>query len=125
VEFHNEIQSAGVRIDPERIRIVLRNLLDNAIKYAGTDAGRIVTRLMETDHYFVIKISNRGPGIPERDIPNIFEPFYRADRSRSKTAGGYGLGLSLSKKIIQAHGGEIDIKNNEKQGVTATVKLKR
>jgi signal transduction histidine kinase len=54
-----------------------------------------------------IRISDDGPGIPEADIPNLFEPFFRVDRSRSKKTGGFGLGLSICKRIMEAHGGTI------------------
>ena len=57
----------------------------------------------------MICITDGGPGIPEGDVPSLFEPFFRVDRSRSKKTGGYGLGLSISKRIIEAHGGTIAV----------------
>ena len=66
-------------------------------------------------------IKDDGPGIPAEHLPYLFEPFYRVDKSRSKKTGGYGLGLSLCKKIMEAHGGRIDVFNNEIKGATIVI----
>jgi len=65
-----------------------------------------------------VRVSDDGPGIPESDLDNIFEPFFRVDRSRSKSTGGYGLGLSICKRIMEAHGGAITVERNPGRGTT-------
>ena len=112
-------------MDSERIRIVFKNLLDNAFKYSRADSNPVEISIRADNDVTIVKIIDDGPGIPEEDIPQLFEPFYRVDRSRSKKTGGYGLGLSLSKKIMDAHGGKIEISNNEDRGVTVTLSFKK
>ena len=113
-----------LNIDAGRIRIVFKNLLDNAFKFSRADSNPVEISIRADKDVTIVKIIDDGPGIPEEDIPQLFEPFYRVDRSRSKKTGGYGLGLSLSKKIMDAHGGKIEISNNEDRGVTVTLSLK-
>jgi len=110
----------NLRIDPRRIRMVLSNVLENAIKYARPDS-KPVRISIDADKKVTVQIRDDGIGIPESDLPRLFEPFYRVDRSRSKKTGGYGLGLSLCKKIMQAHDGDIHIKNNPERGITVTL----
>lgn len=88
------------------------------------DSNPVETSIRDDDDVTIIQIKDDGPGIPEEDIPQLFEPFYRVDRSRSKKTCGYRLGLSLSKKIIDAHGGKIERSNNEDRGVSVTLSLK-
>ena len=114
-----------LKIDAGRIRIVLKNLLDNSFKYSRVDSNPVEISIQADNDGAIVKIKDDGPGIPEEDIPQLFEPFYRVDRSRSKKTGGYGLGLSLSKKIMDAHGGKIEISNNEDRGVTVTLNFKK
>ena len=114
-----------LNIDAERIRIVFKNLLDNAFKYSRADSNPVEISVRADNDVTIVKIIDDGPGIPEEDIPQLFEPFYRVDRSRSKKTGGYGIGLSLSKKIMDAHGGKIEISNNEGRGVTVTLSFKK
>ena len=114
-----------LNIDAGRIRIVFKNLLDNAFKYSRADSNPVEISIRTDDDVTIVKIIDDGPGIPEEDISQLFEPFYRVDRSRSKKTGGYGLGLSLSKKIMDAHGGEIEISNNENRGVVVTLSFKK
>jgi signal transduction histidine kinase len=71
----------------------------------------------------IIRVVDDGPGIPSPDMPNLFEPFYRVDRSRSKKTGGYGLGLSIAKRIVEAHGGTIAAANNATRGASFIVTL--
>jgi signal transduction histidine kinase len=70
-----------------------------------------------------ISVKDTGYGIPNRDLPYIFEPFYRVDSSRSRDTGGYGIGFSLSKRIVDAHGGSIEILSAEGKGTTVTIFL--
>ena len=89
-------------IDREKIKTVLRNLLENARKYSLEDSRPVEVAVHQDAGAIAVRVSDDGPGIPEADIPNLFEPFYRVDRSRSRKTGGYGLGLSIAKK---SHGG--------------------
>jgi len=105
-------------IDREKIRIVLRNLLENARKFTLPDSGPIEVTAREDLGTIAVRVSDDGPGIPEPDLPNLFEPFYRVDRSRSRKTGGYGLGLSICKRIMEAHGGSISVANNPGRGAS-------
>jgi signal transduction histidine kinase len=114
-------------IDAERIRTVLRNLLENAIKYSLPESGPVEISVEQTADTVLVRVTDDGPGIPEADLPNLFEPFFRVDRSRSKKSGGYGLGLSICKRIMEAHGGAITAENNPagKRGATFTLTLRK
>lgn len=107
-----------LEIDPDRIRTVLRNLLENAIKYSLPDSGPVEISLLDQGDSVVVRVTDDGPGIPEADLPQLFEPFFRVDRSRSKKSGGYGLGLSICKRIMEAHGGGIAVTNNSGRGAS-------
>jgi len=115
------IASAGeipLDIDGDKVRIVLRNLLENAFKYSLLDSRAVEVSVSLDDHVAMIRVRDDGLGVPENDIASIFEPFFRVDRSRSKKTGGYGLGLSICKRIMEAHGGGIAVENNGARGVS-------
>jgi signal transduction histidine kinase len=118
VRLKNIPKTTNLKIDYDRIRIVLKNIIENAIKYSTPESKAVEIFLKQEDQNIIVQIKDNGPGIPEEHISYLFEPFYRVDKSRSKKTGGYGLGLSLCKKIIEAHGGKIEIFNNEKMGIT-------
>ena len=105
-------------IDREKIRIVLRNLLENARKFSLPDSGPVEITVETDESRIILRVRDDGPGIPESDLPNLFEPFYRVDRSRSRKTGGYGLGLSICKRIMEAHGGSISVSNNPGRGAS-------
>ena len=112
-----------VTIDVERIRLVLKNVIDNAFKYSLNKSHAIELKIEKVPGFARISISDDGIGIPPEETPYVFEPFYRIDRSRSKKIGGYGLGLSICKTIIQAHGGTISITNNHPRGTSVIIEL--
>jgi signal transduction histidine kinase len=112
-----------VDIDAERVRTVLWNLLENAVKYSLPDSGAVEISAAQNGQRAIIRVTDDGPGIPDSDMPNLFEPFFRVDRSRSKKTGGYGLGLSISKRIVEAHGGTIAAANNAGRGASFIVML--
>jgi len=112
-------------IDGEKMRTVLRNLLENAVKYSLPDSGPVEISAHENTETVIVRVTDDGPGIPEEDLANLFEPFYRVDRSRSKKSGGYGLGLSICKRILEAHGGGIAVANNPGRGATFTLTLRK
>jgi signal transduction histidine kinase len=109
---------AFLLIDADKVRSVFGNLLENACKYAASDSHAVCVKVREIERSIVVEIEDDGPGIPADDLPSIFEPFFRVDRSRSKRTGGYGLGLSLCKRIMEAHGGHITVRNNSLRGTT-------
>ncbi|MFC1569533.1 ATP-binding protein [bacterium] len=111
-----------ISIDINRIRMLLKNVFENASKFSREDSKQIEVSIEVTDKQAALQIRDYGIGIPEDQLPYLFEPFFRVDRSRSKITGGYGLGLHLCKKIMEVHGGEISIRNS-KSGDGVTVEL--
>jgi two-component system phosphate regulon sensor histidine kinase PhoR len=95
----------------------LINLLDNAVKFTPEE-GRILLEvgLASHDNGVSVRVKDSGIGIPPSDLPRIFERFYRVDKARSREQGGTGLGLSIVKHIVEAHGGEIEVKSTVGQG---------
>jgi two-component system, OmpR family, phosphate regulon sensor histidine kinase PhoR len=113
-----------LRADEGRLQEIVYNLLDNAVKYSPA-GGRIVVRAACDDDNFSLSVSDNGPGIPTRDLPRIFERFYRADKARHRDLGGTGLGLSIVKHIAQLHGGRVDAESELGGGTTIRVTLPR
>lgn len=107
-----------VNIDGDKFRTVLRNLLENAFKYALPNSRPVELDVQQVDQTVVVWVRDDGVGIPESQMSSVFEPFFRVDPSRSKKTGGYGLGLSICKRIIEAHGGTIKVENNPGRGVS-------
>ncbi|MGD9015666.1 MAG: ATP-binding protein, partial [Candidatus Omnitrophota bacterium] len=107
----------NILADESRIAQVLLNLMDNAIKY-NNEGGSITILAKEKDNFIRIEISDTGVGIPEKDLPRLFERFYRIDKARSRELGGTGLGLSIVKHIIQAHNGEVFVQSIFGKGST-------
>jgi signal transduction histidine kinase len=112
-----------VNVDSDKIRALLRNLLDNAFKYSLPDSRPVDVSAVENHQAVIIRVKDDGQGIPEAQIASIFEPFFRIDPSRSKKTGGYGLGLSICKRIAEAHGGTIQVENNPGRGVSFILTL--
>jgi two-component system phosphate regulon sensor histidine kinase PhoR len=98
------------------------NLIDNASKYTP-DGGTITVAAKANGQHVTIEVSDNGIGIPQDDVPRIFERFYRVDRSRSRDMGGTGLGLSIVKHVAQVHGGTIDVESTPGKGSTFRLKL--
>lgn len=107
-------------IDPERAQQIFTNLLDNARKHGG-GAGTIAVELEPAEDAAVVRVSDRGPGIPDEELDRIFHRFYRVDRSRSQP--GAGLGLAIAKHLVVAHGGSIRAYNRPAGGATFEVRL--
>lgn len=104
---------------PVALKRAFSNLIDNAIKYGGVARVRIDER---TDG-IVITIEDDGPGIADEHLEQVFVPFFRVDASRSKGAGGFGLGLTIAQAVIQGHGGDVQIKNGAERGLVVRVSL--
>lgn len=106
----------------EQIKQVVMILLDNAIKYTNPN-GKINLSLKRYNNKAELAVSNSGKGIPEEHLNNIFDRFYRIDKSRSKESGGYGLGLAIAKAIIEQHKGKISVKSTVNEITTFTIEL--
>jgi len=125
VELGNIPQAIEVDLDAEQIKIVLNNVLDNAIKYSRPDSDPVRIRFERQDPYEILCIQDDGIGIPEEELSFIFEPFYRVDKSRSKSTGGYGLGLSLCKTIMEAHDAKITVDSSPDKGTTVLLYFRK
>lgn len=111
-----------VELDTDRFTQVLDNLMNNAIKYSP-DGGVITCRLYETRNKVILSVSDQGLGIPRKDIPHIFDRFYRVDKARSRQQGGSGLGLAISKETVEALHGQIWAESVEGKGSTFYIAL--
>jgi len=108
--------------DRARLKQVVVNLLDNAIKYTPA-GGRISVETHRADHRAVLRVGDSGPGIPELAVPRVFERFFRVDSTRSGNSGGAGLGLAIARLICTAHGGAISVGNEAAGGCRVEVTL--
>ncbi len=108
--------------DRERIEQVIMNICSNAIKYTADGGTITVTAGADARNVFV-RVSDNGVGIPEKDLPNLFERFYRVDKARSRATGGTGLGLSIAKEILKQHQGDIRIESVYGEGTDVTITL--
>jgi signal transduction histidine kinase len=109
-------------IDADRMQQVLHNLLENAIRYTKA-GGSIRVRLTDAPGEARLEVSDNGIGIADRDVPLIFERFFRGDHARRAYPGGSGLGLSIARWIVEAHKGRIEVASRVGEGTTFTVKL--
>ena len=116
------VNSIWVEIDTDKMTQVIDNILNNAIKYSP-DGGKITVSMKTTDTQLIVSISDQGLGIPKKDLPLIFDRFYRVDKARSRAQGGTGLGLSIAKEIVKQHNGFIWAKSEYGKGSTVTIVL--
>lgn len=115
-------QAVYLRADIQLLQRAITNLLDNAFKYTPP-GGQIHLRCCTQSHHAIIQVEDNGVGIPEADLPHIFDRFYRVDVARSRQTGGFGLGLSIAQQIVQAHGGQIKVKSVFGQGTTFEIEI--
>ncbi|EID22987.1 cell wall metabolism sensor histidine kinase VicK [Streptococcus anginosus] len=116
------INSIWVEIDTDKMTQVIDNIINNAIKYSP-DGGKITVSMKTTETQMILSISDEGLGIPKKDLPKIFDRFYRVDKARSRAQGGSGLGLAIAKEIIKQHNGFIWAKSEYDKGSTFTIVL--
>lgn len=124
VKNKKRVDGYMVLADPNRIEQVLFNLIINSIKYGKKD-GKVEVDIYDLEDRYLIEINDNGMGIPERDVPRIFERFYRVDKSRTRDAGGSGLGLSIVKHIIDMHKETINVRSAEGVGSTFSFTLRK
>jgi signal transduction histidine kinase len=110
-------------VDDTRLMLLLKNLLSNALRYSDADAGPVVLEVRQEKHELLIKVRDHGPGFSPEQADNIGEPFFRADPSRTRTTGGAGLGLYLTKLVVEAHGGTLRLDRDYTEGACLVVRL--
>lgn len=109
-------------VDPRRIEQAVLILVDNAAKY-GSPGGSVRLTSTTNSRELHITVTDDGPGIPEKELPHIFERFYRIDKTRSRKLGGAGLGLPIAKTIVEAHGGRIEAASRRGKGTRMSIHL--
>ena len=126
IELRYEVGSssphAACVCDAQKIYQVLLNLLDNGIKYSDP-GGLVRIRVLDGKDYVVVRVSDDGVGIPEEDLPQLFDRFYRVNKDRSRATGGSGLDLAISKQIVDLHGGTLVVESRVNEGSTFDVRL--
>ncbi len=117
------VDEIPVEIDPERVRTVIRNVLDNALKYSTPASHPVEISASAGADGVVVRVSDDGVGIPPEDVERVFQPFFRVDRSRSRHTGGYGLGLSICRRVMEAHRGTIAVERHAGRGTVVVLTL--
>jgi signal transduction histidine kinase len=125
LDLHIAEDAATVPADPAKLHDVLRNLIENASNYSPEGGTIEITTRRQADHieFIELVVADRGPGVPEADLPRIFERFYRVDRSRTRDPGGTGLGLSIVRHLVELHGGRVAAANRSGGGAMFTIAL--
>jgi signal transduction histidine kinase len=122
MRLHSPQPTVWLTCDPVRVQRVLNNLVSNAIKYSP-DGGAVTLALEQDGVDVAISVRDSGPGIPLRDQRRLFEPFHRAPRAVKSNIPGVGLGLYVSRRLVEAHGGSLVVNSAEGQGTTFTIRL--
>ncbi|MBO6148870.1 MAG: HAMP domain-containing histidine kinase [Lachnospiraceae bacterium] len=126
LSYENALKS-GVRIiaDPEQFKKVINNIIGNSIKYMDKKGGKLSIRLKDAESAVIIEIEDNGKGIAKKDLPYIFDRFYRTDSSRNSSRGGSGIGLSIVKKIVEDHGGRVWAESDLGSGTTILMEFRK
>lgn len=120
-ELHYELEASDIKLtyfnyadkdtmiiaDPEQLKRVINNIVSNSVKYIGKKQGTLNIRINDEGDFIMVEIEDNGKGMDAKELPYIFDRFYRTDASRNSNQGGSGIGLSIVKKIVEAHGGKI------------------
>ncbi len=112
-------------LDATRMRLLLKNLIENALRYNPDGADPVSVMISARDDRIFIRVQDHGPGIPAEHIERVAEPFYRADPARARATGGFGLGLYLCKRIVEVHGGVINLSSPPGQGTIVDINMPR
>jgi signal transduction histidine kinase len=113
-----------LRFDTERILQLLSNLVGNALKFTPR-GGEVIVELASTDSEAVLEVRDSGPGIPEGELPHVFDRFFRGTNVGDARASGSGLGLAIARSIVEMHGGTIVVTSAVGSGATFTITLPR
>ena len=112
-----------VELDPQRTEQVIGNLIGNALRYIP-EGSKIWLTLEKTTESISLCVSDNGPGVPDKDLPFLFDRFWRKEKSRSRAAGGTGLGLAIATQLVEAQGGVISARNLDEGGLQIQINLK-
>jgi two-component system phosphate regulon sensor histidine kinase PhoR len=123
IEINTPRDLPRIEADAFRIEQVLYNLVDNALKHGGKSGVNVVIEVRSNGRDAIVAVHDEGPGVPLSDQPHLFERFYRVHKDRSRDAGGSGLGLSIVKHTVQAHGGTVALQSNPGAGATFIITL--
>ncbi len=123
IQVEDTTTETTLDLDVRQMGRAIKNIMENALKFSPRGSRPVQVLLTREASQTVINITDHGIGIPEEDLPFVFDPFYRVDKSRTPRTGGYGLGLSLAKTIVEAHGGTITINSRPKHGTTVRIAL--
>lgn len=119
IRYKNDTDKSTIIIaDVEQLKKVINNIVGNSVKYIGRNRGLIRIHIIDAGDFIQIEIADNGKGIAQKDLPYIFDRFYRSDTSRNSMQGGSGIGLSIVKKIVEDHGGRIWALSKEDEGTT-------
>jgi two-component system sensor histidine kinase BaeS len=123
IKIHSNLAAnVDVLMDKDKLKQVMYNLLSNSLKYSKTN-GEVLLTLKSENHEINISVEDSGIGISQKDLPFIFERFYRSDESRDKNTGGAGIGLTIAKTIVEAHNGTINISSTLGEGSTFVLRF--
>ncbi|SNB64076.1 His Kinase A (phospho-acceptor) domain-containing protein [Arboricoccus pini] len=123
LEFDGEAMGLAVRADPRRLRQVLLIVLDNAIKYSKSNARVQISMTTTKNCWACVSVEDQGQGIAGKDLPHVFERFYRGENGRREAPGGSGLGLNIARWIVEKHGGTIELDSQEGRGTRVDIHL--
>ncbi len=125
-DYYNYVaEDVQVIADPEQISRVIHNIINNSLKYMDKKQPKINLRVKDVGDFIQVEIEDNGRGIAAKDLPNIFDRFYRTDTSRNSATGGSGIGLSVVKKIVEEHGGKVWATSKEGIGTTMYFVLRK
>lgn len=120
IQFHQMVNGLYVAGNKDQLQQIVYILIDNALKYSK---GEVKLLIFEHDHQAILKVTDQGQGISDKELPHIFDRFYRIDKARTRESGGTGLGLPIAKSIAERHHGDLTVASKLKQGTTFTLKL--
>ena len=116
--FNYVDSSVKIIADAEQLKRVINNIISNSLKYMDKEQAIINLRIKDVGDFIQVELEDNGKGIGAKELPNIFDRFYRTDASRNSSKGGSGIGLSIVKKIVEEHGGKIWATSKEGTGTT-------
>jgi len=118
--LENHASQAQVHVDPQRTEQVIGNLIGNALRYVPKN-GEIWLVVEQSGDTVSLQVNDNGPGVPAGDLPHLFERFWRGEKSRSRASGGAGLGLAITRQLVEAQGGTIKAENLSEGGLQVCV----